>query len=171
MAIVFLRLANKEITNYLTNSCACYKTYHSCCCLGKEKGTMTLQWKWWKESSHWDSFWNLSYSVAWLLHSLNSSTRNRKRECESSAEGFFGVQNVTTSTLQTSTTSQYLSLSRILDWIDEIFWRICRISYRQLWSIFLLAHFFQTNSLTVAFLTGWVKTFFFFVEKLELFIF
>ena len=53
-------------------------------------------------------------------------------------------------------------ISRIFDWPDEIFEENATKFYREPWTISLLINFVQISSLTVAFLTGWVKTLYFF---------
>ena len=49
---------------------------------------------------------------------------------------------------------RFFAFSRIFDWLDEIFEEFARKSYREPWTVSLLIHFVQINSLTVAFLTG-----------------
>ena len=66
---------------------------------------------------------------------------------------------------------RFFAFSRIFNLIDENFQRISRKSYREAWKTSLPIHFVQISSLTVVLLSGWVKTFCFFLEKLDLFIF
>ena len=57
---------------------------------------------------------------------------------------------------------RFFTFSRNFDWIGEIFRRICPKTYREAWKTSSPIHFVQISSLTVAFLTGWVKNFYFF---------
>ena len=57
---------------------------------------------------------------------------------------------------------RFFAFSRIFNLIDENFQRISRKSYREAWKTSLPIHFVQISSLTVVFLSGWVKTFCFF---------